>query len=623
VDSILVAPVPDSLGLADTLAAPAAIDSIARPEPVVRLKYFGILPAPEMLGSGEVNVINAEELRDLSSTTPGEALELDSGTRVTAEGTYGLPQMLSLRGSRPDEVTYLLDGVPVSDRQLEVFDLNWLPLAGVSKVEALKGGASSIHGSGAVGGVINVVPRDPRTDVPLSDVDMWWGDFGSRSVDLSLSRSFAGGPGVLGAYENVRCGGWIDDSSFEGEKMFGKLSTGLGRGRLLDLMAFRYEGDIGIPDSCPLSFTTRPGKQRDKRELLAVALKGGDATAYRVGLYRLDVSEQVWGAGGSGARNGLLGGVDATVVRGLGSAAITSFGLGFKQRELETETIGKRSSNDVLAFAHRETKWEAVRISGRLGVLKNSDFGLEIVPSLEAAVSPRDSQTVFVRADRSVAFPSLANIRRDDGDIGDGWDPQPEHSMGVEIGTRLKSSRWVARLAFYWTHVRDIIAWRADEECGRRLLTDRSTDVKGVDGGVDFRLLPWVSGSVSATMARSAGRSGDRLEYVPSRALAWRLKAERRLSNHIGIDLTFAGTWTSSVSAGNRFTPCSGETDCLHDASLPGYASASVQGCLSIDRARIFGRITNVFDEDIYPAWGMPRLAARSYQIGFTWQLID
>jgi hypothetical protein len=295
--------------------------------------------------------------------------------------------------------------VPVSDRQLEVFDLNWLPLAGMSEVEVFKGGASSIHGSGAIGGVVNVVPSNPVTEVPLSAVDMWWGGFGSRSINLSLRRALAGGLGVLGAYENVRCGGWVDDSSFKGEKMFGALSTGLGRGRVLDVMAFRYEGDVELPDSCPSSLSPRRGRQSDRRDLLAAMVKGGDRTAYRVSLYRLDVSQRATLGDSSGASDGLLNGIDAAIVRGLGSPAVTSFGIGFKRRELGSSTAGERSSDDIQAFAHREIAWERLRLSGRVGAVKNSDFAVEVAPSLALVVLARD-QPVSRRGGRGVGLGS-------------------------------------------------------------------------------------------------------------------------------------------------------------------------------------------------------------------------
>jgi outer membrane cobalamin receptor len=541
-----------------------------------------------------------------------------------ARGSYGLPLSLSLRAGRPDEVVYLLDGIPVSDRQLEVFDLSWLPLAGMSGIEVLKGGASSIHGSGALSGVLNIVPSDAVTDVPLSLVDMWWGGFGSRSINLALRRSLAGGLGVLGVYENARCGGWVDDSSFEGEKILGKFTTGLGGNRVLDIMGFRYEGDVALPDSCPDIADTGPARQKDKRELVAVTVRGGLETNYHINLYRLEVTQRSAFEGsynpyGSQQSDGLLGGADLTIIGGSESPTVTSFGLGFKMRELTSRTVDDKSSYDAQAFAHREMTWERWQLSGRVGVVKNSDFNVEVAPSLTAVVFARDGQTVFAEVNRSFAFPSLKELYWEEA----GFEANPEHSIGLEIGTRIDRDRWGTRIALYWTRVSDMVGLTEDEACRVVRSTSREADVRGVDASIDFRLPPWIEGLVSCTIRSSTDENGDDLEYRPSRRLAWRLRTGREITRHIGAGLTFAGTWTSSVSAGNRFTPCTGESVCQRDSSIPGSVSALVLAYVTIDRARVFSKLTNVFDDEIHSGWGLPPLPSRSYEIGFSWELLD
>lgn len=69
---------------------------------------------------------------------------------------------LSIRGSGFEEVLVLVDGVRVSDAQTGHFDLDLtLPLERVERVEILRGPASALYGSDAVGGVVNVVTRAP------------------------------------------------------------------------------------------------------------------------------------------------------------------------------------------------------------------------------------------------------------------------------------------------------------------------------------------------------------------------------------------------------------------------------------------------------------------------------
>lgn len=67
---------------------------------------------------------------------------------------------LSMRGGSFEQILVLVDGIPVNDRQTGHFHLDLaVPLDAVERLEVLRGPASAIYGSSAVGGVINIVTR--------------------------------------------------------------------------------------------------------------------------------------------------------------------------------------------------------------------------------------------------------------------------------------------------------------------------------------------------------------------------------------------------------------------------------------------------------------------------------
>ena len=69
---------------------------------------------------------------------------------------------LMIRGIGGSRVLVLLDGQPAGGALLENRDVSRMSLAGVSQVEVVKGPLSSLYGSDALGGVINLVTRPPR-----------------------------------------------------------------------------------------------------------------------------------------------------------------------------------------------------------------------------------------------------------------------------------------------------------------------------------------------------------------------------------------------------------------------------------------------------------------------------
>jgi vitamin B12 transporter len=102
------------------------------------------------------------------------ALGVDLQARSAAQAD------LSIRGSGFEQVLVLVDGVPVNDDQTGHFHLDHaVPLDAVERVEVLRGPASALYGSAAVGGVVNLVTRRGRSElVARTQV----GSFGAAAV---------------------------------------------------------------------------------------------------------------------------------------------------------------------------------------------------------------------------------------------------------------------------------------------------------------------------------------------------------------------------------------------------------------------------------------------------------
>ena len=64
-------------------------------------------------------------------------------------------------GASAGNILILLDGIPVNDPSVitNYFDLNFITLDQVERIEILKGGQSTLYGSDAVSGVINIISK--------------------------------------------------------------------------------------------------------------------------------------------------------------------------------------------------------------------------------------------------------------------------------------------------------------------------------------------------------------------------------------------------------------------------------------------------------------------------------
>ncbi len=115
-----------------------------------------------------VSVITAQEIEDNHYNTVGEALQNVNGVVVRGQG-HGEQDVILLNGD--ERVLVMVDGRRInSDQGIAVgrstADLRMIPsMKNIDRIEVVKGSASALYGSDAVGGVINIITKKGQKDV--------------------------------------------------------------------------------------------------------------------------------------------------------------------------------------------------------------------------------------------------------------------------------------------------------------------------------------------------------------------------------------------------------------------------------------------------------------------------
>ena len=119
---------------------------------------------------GDVTVISAEELRRSGQSSIAEVLSQQPGIQFTSNGGPQTPTGVSIRGNINNHTLVLIDGVRVNSSAQASVHWNALDASAIERIEILRGAASSLYGSDAIGGVINIITRKGAQDRPL---DAW------------------------------------------------------------------------------------------------------------------------------------------------------------------------------------------------------------------------------------------------------------------------------------------------------------------------------------------------------------------------------------------------------------------------------------------------------------------
>ena len=117
-----------------------------------------------------VNVASAKLFENTASSNLAESMAFQPGLRVENTcGTCGAVQ-LRINGLEGQYSQVLLDSNPIFSSLAGVYGLEQLPVAMIERVEVIRGGGSALFGSNAIGGVVNIITKEPlRNSLSLAN----------------------------------------------------------------------------------------------------------------------------------------------------------------------------------------------------------------------------------------------------------------------------------------------------------------------------------------------------------------------------------------------------------------------------------------------------------------------
>lgn len=136
----------------------------------------------------DVTVITSQQISDRGYRTVTDALEDVPGARVLDAGTPAFERKVMLNGD--ERVVVMVDGRRVNNSMgptsgKSTLDANTLPpVSMIERIEVVKGGASTLYGADAVGGVINVITKTPEETT--GTVHVGYGSWGTQDLGASF-----------------------------------------------------------------------------------------------------------------------------------------------------------------------------------------------------------------------------------------------------------------------------------------------------------------------------------------------------------------------------------------------------------------------------------------------------
>ncbi|MBC6992611.1 TonB-dependent receptor [Neolewinella lacunae] len=132
-----------------------------------------------------VEVYNAQFFRANPTPSIFESLQNVNGVRPQLNCNVCNTGDIHINGLEGPYTMVLIDGMPIVSGLATVYGLTGIPQAMIERVEIVKGPASTLYGSEAVGGLINIITKKPG-NAPRFSADVFSSDWGDVNADLGL-----------------------------------------------------------------------------------------------------------------------------------------------------------------------------------------------------------------------------------------------------------------------------------------------------------------------------------------------------------------------------------------------------------------------------------------------------
>jgi vitamin B12 transporter len=138
--------------------------------------------------SSSATVISSDEIARSQQQLVADVLRGEPGIDIARTGQPGSQTGVFLRGANSDGTLVLVDGIPMNSAFNNTFDFSTLAVNNIERIEILRGPQSTLYGSEALGGVINIVTKSGEGP-PTGSAQVEYGSFNSLLTRGSFAAS--------------------------------------------------------------------------------------------------------------------------------------------------------------------------------------------------------------------------------------------------------------------------------------------------------------------------------------------------------------------------------------------------------------------------------------------------
>ena len=575
----------------------AFADNSSQPDTIVDeivVEAFRLDTTASESGSS-VWVVDNELIEQRGYVHMTDALTTVPGVTINQNGAFGGAASARIRGSSSDQTLVLIDGIMVNDVTSPGggFDVGVMDVSNVERIEVLKGPQSTLWGSDAIGGVINIVSRRAN-DGLVAEISGSGGSFGTHQYQGAVSGGNDVGDFRLSYYDFTSDGiskadendGNTEDDSHDAQTLSFRAGLNLPADARLELNYRSTEADTEF-DSFGFVTGVEDGNERSESEstttqvsLTIPTLDGRLQNTFRYADTEIDRQSFASGLPSFGAEG------DRKIMQYQGTFLISDsqqISLGYEDED--TDNGNNDASNKGIYALYQVNPTEALTIS--MGLRKDDPeaYGDETVARISGAWQA--SENLGLRASWGEGF-KVPTIFQTTffccGAAAPNPNLQPEESEAFDIGLDWQFEQGTLSLTYFDQDTTNQINF-SFAVGGYENLDE--VDSKGMELAIQYGVTETLSTSVNITRIDSEDGNGNDLIRMPE----------------ITADLSLI--WQPTARLNSAFAIVYNDDEKDSRGTVDSWTRVDLSASYEVNNnLRLFARIENLFDEDYQQIFG-------------------
>lgn len=525
-----------------------------------------------------VTVITAKQIAQKQVNDLRELLTSISGIDMTNNGGMGKATSMFMRGTSSSHVLVMIDGIKIGSATSGNVAFQHIPVNQIERIEIVRGPRSSLYGSEAVGGVIQIFTKKGQTQ-EQANLEIGYGSFVTNKIAAGVSGKYGNTTYSINA-NHIKTNGFnakddteTDNDGYNNDSVTFNISHEISKTSSLQFNSMRasghtefdgfYNNNDYVQQTTGLQYTLAPLTNWNMKFSVSESRDESD-----------NFSDLTFQTRYNTTRNNYSWQNDISI----GTKQILTLGADYQNDKVESTTAyNETSRNNIAGFIQHQWNGENNDLQLALRNDDNEAFGTHTTGNIAWGHNFANKIRLITSYGTAFNAPTFNDLYWPDTGFG-GGDPnlKPEESETAEIELRKVHSWGKASVSIYNTKINNLIS-------GWPPANVNKAEIKGVEIRLNTNIAGW---DTQAEISLLDPRDKD-----TDKILARRTQQSLRLD----MDKT-SGKWSTGltfIGQGYRFNEAANTT------RISGYGIVNLRASYAVsEKMTIKWKIENIFDKE-------------------------